>query len=233
MNLPSAFLLDIEGTTTPIDFVAKTLFPYARAKLPAYLAENSDDADLRADARLLAEEYDGEAPGAPAWPDRPSPAGMEPYLMWLMDHDRKSPGLKSIQGRIWEEGYALGELVGEVYSDVEPAIRRWRSRGASIQIYSSGSVLAQRLLFGHLTRGSLLDSISGYYDTEVGPKRDPSSYAAIAARLGCAPNEILFLSDVVEEVNAARAAGLASLEVRRDGKTGTTEGWIKDFASLT
>ena len=131
----SAYLLDIEGTTTPVDFVYKTLFPFARRALPEFLARSLRDPDqkaaLEADARLLADEYlaDREAGRSPPpWDARGASAGLLPYLYWLMDEDRKSRGLKSMQGRIWEQGYRSGDLHGELYPDVEPALRRWRSR---------------------------------------------------------------------------------------------------------
>ena len=121
-----AYLLDIEGTTTPIDFVARTLFPYARARLEAFVEGNLDDPTLADDAQMLAAEFRND--GSPVeWPDYPAAPGMKNYLEWLMDRDRKSTGLKSIQGRIWEEGYASGELKGELYPDVEPAMRRWKT----------------------------------------------------------------------------------------------------------
>jgi len=221
-----AYLLDIEGTTTPIDFVTKTLFPYARAEMAAF----SDDL-LAEDAALLSQEYEGD-PDAPEWPGRPDPAGMTPYLLWLMDRDRKSRGLKSIQGRIWEQGYRTGKLLGEVYPDVEPAMRRWRERGATVNIYSSGSVLAQQLLFGHLPGGPLTPLIHAYFDTEVGPKRSADSYRTIAARLSLEPRDILFLSDIPEEIAAASEAGLDAIQVLRDGLVGSSAQTIKSFEEI-
>lgn len=233
-----AYLLDIEGTTTPVDFVYKTLFPLARRALPQFLAKAEGSAEqeaaLEEDARHLGSEYAADLAAGrspPPWDGRPAPGAMLPYLLWLMDHDRKSRGLKSIQGRIWEEAYRTGALHGELYPDVEPALRRFRSRGARLYIYSSGSVLAQKLLFSHLPGGDVTPLLDGYFDTEVGGKREAASYTAIAARIGLPAADILFLSDTPEELAAARLAGLAAIQVRRDGAV-TADG-ITSFAELT
>jgi enolase-phosphatase E1 len=230
-----AYLLDIEGTTTPVDFVYKTLFPFARQALPEFLRRAPHGADaalMHEDARLLAEEHAADQAAGkhpPEWPERPAPEGLLPYLLWLMDHDRKSRGLKSIQGRIWEEGYHSGALHGEIYPDVEPALHRWRTAGARIYIYSSGSVLAQKLLFGHLPQGDLTPLFAGHFDTEVGGKREAPSYAAIAARIGVPAAEILFLSDTPEEIRAARAAGLAAIQVVRAADAARTDASVRTF----
>ncbi len=219
----AAYLLDIEGTTTPVDFVYKTLFPFARRALPEFLQRSLLDpaqkAALAADVQLLADEYQADRAAGrspPPWDARDASAGLLPYLYWLMDEDRKSRGLKSIQGRIWEQGYRSGALHGELYPDVEPALRRWRGRGARVFIFSSGSVLAQKLLFAHLPGGDLTPLLDGHFDTGVGSKREPASYARIAAQIGLRAAEILFLSDTPEELTAAYAAGLKALHVRRD-----------------
>jgi enolase-phosphatase E1 len=232
-----AYLLDIEGTTTPVDFVYKTLFPFARRALPDYLqraAQGPAAAALRDDATFLAEEYAADLAAGrspPAWDDRPSPSSVLPYLLWLMDHDRKSRGLKSLQGRIWEQGYRSGALQGEIYPDVQPALHRWRDRGARIFIYSSGSVLAQKLLFGHLPApaGDLTPLFAGHFDTEVGAKRESSSYATIASRIGVPAAEILFLSDTPEELHAARAAGMSALQIVRNPVAGSHGASVHSF----
>lgn len=230
MRTYKAYLLDIEGTTTPIDFVTRTLFPYARRSLREFV--DRVDSALLEDAELLSHEYERDIADAPDWPGRPDPREMAPYLEWLMDHDRKSTGLKSIQGRIWEAGYSSGELLGEVYPDVESAMRRWLASGATINIYSSGSVLAQRLLFAHLSIGDLTPLISSYFDTTTGPKRESSSYFTIAGRLGVAPEDVLFLSDAIQEVEAAREAGMGALLVDRSGAAHEASGGVADFRSL-
>ena len=201
-----AILLDIEGTTTPIAFVHNILFPYARARVRDFLDQHAADPDVRADLALLEAEYAAEsshASGLPAW---------EPvaYVHWLMDRDRKSTGLKSLQGKIWEEGYRAGGLqgLGQVYPDVGPALARWRNEGRDVAIFSSGSVQAQRNLFASTTAGDLSPLVGGYFDTTTGPKREPESYERIAARLGHQPIEVLFLSDVSAELDAAREAGM-------------------------
>jgi enolase-phosphatase E1 len=208
-------LLDIEGTTTPIDFVHTTLFGYARARVNAFLQQHWDDPQVRADIAGLEAEHAGESshPGPPPW--RGDATSVTGYIHWLMDRDRKSTGLKSLQGKIWEEGYRSGRLRGEVYPDVLPALNRWRSAGVVVGIFSSGSVQAQRSLFRSSTAGDLSRFIQGYFDTTTGPKTAPESYARIAAALGRSPSDVLFVSDVGAELDAARKAGMATaLSVR-------------------
>jgi len=204
LNDIRVILLDIEGTTTPIAFVHQVLFPYARARVHDYLAEHAGDPEVRADLALLRAEHAAELDrDAPAW-------NPEAYVYWLMDRDRKSTGLKSLQGRIWEAGYRTGELKGkgEVYSDVRPAFERWRKAGKQIAIFSSGSVQAQRNLFANTTAGDLSAFLSGYFDTTTGPKREARSYRQIAATLRKEPSDMLFISDVPAELDAAREAGM-------------------------
>ena len=142
-----------------------------------------------------------------------------------MDRDRKSTGLKSLQGKIWEEGYRTNDLRGEVYPDVPPALERWRRQGVDVAIFSSGSVQAQRSLFRNTTAGDLTRFIRAYFDTTIGPKREPGSYARIAAALERAPSEVLFLSDIGEELDAARTAGMqTALCVRTPGSTSPARG---------
>lgn len=226
--LPRAYLVDIEGTTTPIDFVTITLFPYARREMAAFLTRPT--AELSQDLVLLSAEYEGEA-SPPAWPDRPGAKGTLEYLHWLMDSDRKSTGLKSIQGRIWQEGYERGELQGVVYPDVAPAFERWKARGASLYIYSSGSVLAQKLIFGCMDR-PLTGFIDGYFDTEVGPKREAGSYESICSQVNLAPESVMFLSDVPAELEAASRAGLGATQVVRDGLKASWEPAVTSFDGL-
>jgi enolase-phosphatase E1 len=198
--------LDIEGTTTPIEFVHQVLFPYARARVHNYLEQHADDPAVRADVALLRAEYAAESPHSPDLP----PWNPEAYVYWLMDRDRKSTGLKALQGRIWEDGYRAGELrgKGEVYPDVRPALERWHAAGKTIAIFSSGSVQAQRNLFANTTAGDLTPVLSGYFDTTTGSKRDADSYRQIAAALRQPTSAVLFLSDVSAELDAARAAGM-------------------------
>ena len=201
-------LLDIEGTTTPIEFVHRTLFGYARERVPGFLQQHWNDPEVRADVERLKAEHSGESAGAAPPPWRDDPAVVSQYVHWLMDQDRKSTGLKSLQGKIWEEGYRSGELRGEVYPDVPPALERWRKQGIDVAIFSSGSVQAQRSLFRSTVAGDLTRLIRDYFDTNTGPKRVPQSYARIAAALERPPAEVLFLSDVKEELDAADEAGM-------------------------
>jgi enolase-phosphatase E1 len=208
-----AVLLDIEGTTTPIAFVHEVLFPFARARLDAWIHAAGGSAELAAITTQLASEHAedlarGESP--PLWRTAESAdlqAWVASYAAWLMDRDRKSPGLKALQGLIWEEGYQAGRLRGEVFPDVAAALRRWRAAGIATAIYSSGSELAQRRLFESTPEGDLTPLLSGFFDTAVGPKRDPTSYRRIADRLQLDPTHILFISDVDAELAAAETAG--------------------------
>jgi enolase-phosphatase E1 len=210
-----ALLLDVEGTTTPVDFVYRTLFPFARARLASYLSEHWTDDDTRADVARLEAERGHDSAEAPPWRDEP--AAVAEYLCWLMDQDRKSTALKSLQGRIWQEGYRRGELRGAIYPDVPRAFERWRRAGRRIAIFSSGSVLAQRLLFASSTEGDLTAHIEAYFDTTTGPKREAASYARIASALGTAPGSVLFISDIAAELDAASAAGMRTAMSLRDG----------------
>jgi enolase-phosphatase E1 len=206
---PSVMLLDVEGTTTPISFVYETLFPYARAQLRQFLEEQADDEELHRDLNQLIKENQSEkSSGAPSMSEGGSFSQAYDYLVWLMDADRKSPALKSIQGKIWKAGYTSGQLKSAIYSDVAKAFERWHSECRRIAIYSSGSVLAQRLLFQHGEAGDLTRWIDVYFDTAIGAKNETASYSRIAQELGVDPGEILFLSDSTVELDAAALAGL-------------------------
>jgi enolase-phosphatase E1 len=212
-------LLDIEGTTTPMAFVYEVLFPYARARLASYLRAHITAEDLRDELATLRVEWQEEARKGeepPPWALADVPAAAR-YLEWLMDRDRKSPGLKLLQGQIWEQGYRSGELHGDVFGDVAPALRRWHDAGIVVAIYSSGSELAQRLLFGSTSQGDLTPLIDRFFDTAVGAKQAPDSYRRIARELGRPADEILFISDVTTELEAARSAGCQTLLCVRPG----------------
>ena len=209
-----AILLDIEGTTTPIDFVFKTLFPYARVKVERFLLEHSSEPDVRADIEALREQHradTGENLNPPDWIDDSREAELASatsYARSLIDRDSKCSALKSLQGKIWQEGYGAGELHGEVYPDVPPAFTRWSRQGKIIAIFSSGSVLAQRLLFSSTAAGDLTRNLRAHFDTTTGPKNTPASYLKIADSLATEPKAILFISDVERELDAAQAAGM-------------------------
>ncbi len=201
-------LLDIEGTTTPLDFVHQTLFGYARSRVAGFLERQWNDPEVRGDvARLNAEHViESREPSLPTWRD--NAGGVAAYVHWLMGRDGKSTGLKSLQGKIWEEGYRSGELKGEVYPDVPAALERWRNQGIGIAIFSSGSVQAQQSLFKNTNAGDLSQFFRAYFDTTTGPKKEPRSYTRIAQALNCRPSEVLFISDVPAELDAARTAGM-------------------------
>jgi len=216
MNLPDqglrAILLDIEGTTTPIAFVHEVLFPYAREHAKEFLTNNFTAKEVQADVALLREEHASDISQdlqPPLLSDEID--SIVAYVEWLIARDRKSTGLKSLQGKIWRQGYIDGSLKAQVFADVAPALERWSAAGLSINIFSSGSVLAQQLLFAHTDAGDLTRFIDNYFDTNVGKKGEAESYRRIAARLNLQPSEILFISDVVAELDAASEAGMKTV----------------------
>jgi enolase-phosphatase E1 len=234
-------LLDIEGTTTPIAFVHEVLFPFAREHLAEWLQAAAPADRLEVLRRLGDEHRDDLASGEAVPPWRTTDAAeadmsVRAYVNWLMDRDRKSPGLKYLQGLIWERGYQAGRLRGEVYDDVPRALARWRAQGIETAIYSSGSVLAQRRLFQTTTHGDLGTLIGRYFDTAAGPKRAASSYARIAAALACQPRQLLFVSDVADELLAAVEAGCQTLLSLRPGNPPQSEagtfGSIRSFDEI-
>ena len=216
-----AILLDIEGTTTPIDFVTKTLFPYASGKLDGFLRANAADAEVRAlleDLRAQHELDQRNGLKPPSWRDDSEEERLRSsaaYGRWLTARDSKCTPLKALQGKIWQQGYASGELQGDVYPDVPVAFKRWKRQEKKIYIYSSGSVLAQQLLFGSAATGDLTPYISAFFDTRVGVKAEAESYRKIAAAVSCEPRQFLFVSDAVKEIEAARSAGMQALLCER------------------
>ena len=218
-----AILLDIEGTTTPIDFVYKALFPYARTRLNQFLLEHGNQADVREYIKNLRSQHREDTAqnlNPPRWMDGSSILELgsaAAYAAWLMARDSKCSALKSLQGKIWQEGYEKGELHGEVYPDVPPALARWTSEGKIIAIFSSGSVLAQKLLFSSTPAGDLTKYLAAYFDTTSGPKNSPESYTQIARALAVEPPAVLFLSDVEKELDAARTTGMLTALSLRPG----------------
>ena len=216
-------LLDIEGTTTPIRFVYDVLFPYARRHLRRYVEQHAASTEHAPLYERLRDEHAADraaAEGVPPWIDQPPQArtgSILSYLEWLMDRDRKSTALKSLQGLIWEEGYRRGGLVGEVFAEVPAALARWRAERIDAGIFSSGSVLAQQLLFRHSSAGDLTPLLRWYFDTTTGPKTDPESYRRIAAAMGIAAANVLFVSDISAELDAARTAGMQTRLCIRPG----------------
>jgi enolase-phosphatase E1 len=209
-----AILLDIEGTTTPIDFVHKVLFPYAKERVGKYVEMHFGK--LSDEISQLVEESSHDATyTVPV--DPTEPGSVAAYLEHLISVDKKSTPLKSIQGNLWREGYESGELKSIVYDDVPPAFERWTADGKTIAIYSSGSVLAQKLLFGYTDYGDLTPFISSNFDTNIGHKREAESYRTIAKELNLNAEDILFLSDIPEELAAAEEAGYQTRLVVRPG----------------
>lgn len=224
-----AVLTDIEGTTTPLSFVVDVLFPFAKERLEDACASVRAGTETADAIRLLREEHAAErAQGA----DVPDFGDGAPYARWLMERDRKSTGLKKLQGLIWEEGYRAGQLQGDIYPDVPEALRAWREAGVRVRIFSSGSVLAQKLLFGHTAWGDLLPFFEGYHDTTTGPKQEARSYAAIAESFGLPAGEILFLSDVRAELDAAREAGMRTGLFLRPGNKPAEAGPHPEYRSF-
>lgn len=220
-----AVLLDIEGTTTPADFVYQILFPYARSHLELFLRQywhercvSEDVQGLRAEAEFDAKR--GLKP--PGWNDSSIESTLRSaclYAQCLMDQDRKSTALKALQGKIWKEGYRSGALHGAVYDDVPAALSHWQEREIKVAIFSSGSVLAQRLLFETTLHGNLTPFIAEYFDTITGPKLEPESYRRIAAALSVPLWKMLFISDTVGELDAAIEAGIQTVLCVRPGRS--------------
>lgn len=219
-----AILLDIEGTTTPVEFVYQVLFPYARRHVRGFIQAYQDVAEVRADIEALRKEHSADREqklNPPAWQEDSIVGRMEcvvAYVHWLMDRDRKSAALKALQGKIWEAGYRTGELRGEVYGDVPPAFSRWREQKVDICIFSSGSVLAQKLLFKYTTAGDLTTFIREYFDTSTGAKNAVGSYRSIAKALALPSSGIVFVSDIITELDAARLAGMETALCVRPGR---------------
>ncbi len=214
-------MTDIEGTTTPITFVHRILFPYARAALPGLLR---DRAHVPAVAAAVA-DIGRLAPGCDP---------LAECFAW-MDQDAKITPLKDLQGLVWADGYADGSLLGEIYPDVASALRNWHAAGVRLAVYSSGSEAAQRLIFGHTPAGDLRPLFSAFLDTRIGGKRDVSSYATAASALETTPNRMLFLSDVEAELDAAAGAGLQTCQLVRAADAtvaGTRHPVAADFGAV-
>lgn len=206
-----AILLDIEGTTAPISFVAEVLFPFAAERLDAFVRAHESDAAV---AEALRET------GALEGRDLTTAEAVAVLLGWIKA-DRKATPLKTLQGMIWREGYESGRIISPVYPDAARRMRDWKARGLRLDVYSSGSVEAQKLLYGYSDAGDLTPLFSSFFDTKTGPKLEASSYSAIAKAIDTAPAEILFLSDAPGEVAAALKAGMASIRIDRAMAAGT------------
>jgi enolase-phosphatase E1 len=222
-NAPKLYLLDVEGTVAPLTLTSELLFPYARTHLADFLKQNLARPEVQDDLKLLAAENRvEESQVCPTFGiEIRNELHARAYLTWLMDQDRKSTALKSLQGKIWRSGFESGELKGTLFDDVPAAFQRWSQQG-SVAIYSSGSTEAQQLLFRHSTHGDLTPLIAGYFDTRIGAKGEPASYRAISEALQVAPAEVVFFSDAVRELDAARDAGCQTRLVIREGNPSIT-----------
>lgn len=203
-----AILTDIEGTTSAVSFVFDVLFPYAAEHLPDFVREQAGRADV-------AEQLDAVRRDS-AEPDADVERVIDILLGWIAE-DRKATPLKALQGMVWEQGYRAGQLKGHVYPDAVEVLQRWHQEGYELFVYSSGSIQAQKLIFGCSEAGDLSGLFSGYFDTTSGPKREAQSYQRITQAIGVDAKQILFLSDIVEELDAARASGMATCGLARDG----------------
>ena len=213
-------LLDIEGTTSSISFVYDVMFPFARRELDEYLCANWNSPELNDVCDLIARDAGRES--FAAWCADETDEGKRRQLVRekvarLMDADAKVTGLKQLQGLIWRSGFEGGQMQAHVYNDVLPAIQAWNDAGGDVRIYSSGSIAAQKLFFGHTVFGDMRHLFRGHYDTTTGSKKEAASYRAIANDFGLPPSEILFLSDVPSELDAARGAGLQTGLCERPG----------------
>lgn len=203
-----AILTDIEGTTSAVSFVFDVLFPYAARHLPGFVSEHAGDPAVAEQVEAVRRES-GE-------PEASVERVVAILLEWIAE-DRKATPLKALQGMVWEQGYRAGQLKGHVYPDAVEALRRWHAEGYRLYVYSSGSIQAQKLIFGCSEAGDLSPLFSGYFDTTSGPKREAGSYRRIVEAIGLPADEVLFLSDVVQELDAAREAGLPTIGLAREG----------------
>jgi enolase-phosphatase E1 len=222
-----AIVTDIEGTTSSISFVKDVLFPYARKHMPAFVTTHADSP--------VVQHWLHEAVREAGLVSASQQETIELLQRWI-DEDRKATPLKALQGMIWEQGYRDGEYRAHMYPDVAPQLRQWKSQGIDLYVYSSGSVAAQKLFFGFSEAGDLKPLLSGYFDTEIGAKRDPASYRRIVAALGLSSADVLFLSDIVEELDAARAAGMRTILLARPPSHCPENGshpCVADFAAVT
>jgi enolase-phosphatase E1 len=220
--MTKAILTDIEGTTSSISFVKDVLFPYARGHLTEFVKMRREDPEVKkllVEARTIAGE------------DLDEVGLIETLRRWI-DEDRKITPLKSLQGLIWEHGYEHGDFHGHIYEDAARRLREWKHHGLRLYVFSSGSVHAQKLLFSHTQFGDLTSLFSGYFDTLIGAKHEPDSYRKIVAMIGLDASEVLFLSDLEAELDAARAAGLATLKLLREGLPPSTHPQVGTFDAI-
>jgi enolase-phosphatase E1 len=224
-------LLDIEGTTCPVSFVAETLFPYASRHLGAYLQAHGDQATVLQLLGDVEEAWKHDA-DPEARQLRQQQAEAVDYLQLLIRQDRKLTALKELQGLVWRDGYDRGDLRAPLYTDVPAALQRWHARGVALAVYSSGSVGAQQLLYGHSDAGNLQPLFQHWFDTRIGAKQEPASYERITQELHCSSAAVLFVSDALAECEAAAAAGMAVLFSDRDGNPQRDPGRFERISSF-
>ncbi len=201
-----AIVTDIEGTTSSLSFVKDVLFPYARAELPEFVRQHQDESSIK---QLLADAcHEADI-------SLSTENAIKQLIEWI-DQDKKITPLKALQGLIWEAGYKQGDFKGHLYQDAMENLKAWKADGISLYVYSSGSVLAQKLLFGHTDEGDLTPLFSGFFDTNIGGKKESDSYRKIAEEIGFPAHNILFLSDIKEELDAAKAVGYQTIWLTRD-----------------
>ena len=223
MNI-KAIVTDIEGTTSSIDFVHKELFPYASEHLPDYVRNHRHEATVVSQLQQVASLINQ--------PDAELEGLISTLLQWIREDNKATP-LKALQGLIWEHGYKTGAFTGHVYPDVEPNFKKWVTQGIALYVYSSGSVDAQKLLFGYSDAGDLTGYFRGYFDTRIGNKREPKSYETIVSHLVLPAQEILFLSDVIAELDAAAIAGMQTMQLVRESNVPVGEhATVTDFDKI-
>lgn len=234
-------MLDIEGTTTSIKFVKDVLFPFVRSHIHTYVHDHWAEPEFQEDVKQLRQQAQQDAVidavGVVQIPSNAEELEIKEKIvanvLWQMDGDRKTTALKQLQGHMWRDGYQTGQLVGHIYDDVPLALKRWSSGCSRIFIYSSGSVEAQKLLFGSTTHGNFLQFIAGHYDTKIGAKVKSDSYQRISEDIGCAAGDILFLTDIPKEAVAAKKAGLQVKLVVRPGNSPLTKEDTDDIDVIT
>ena len=231
----SHVLLDIEGTTCPVSFVSDVLFPYAAAKLRTFVEQESRHSAVQCLLEELSRVWKSDQAAAAAGIQWREGGSLVPYLQFLMAEDRKLTPLKDLQGMIWQQGYRNGELHGALFADVAPALRRWHRQGLQLAVYSSGSVQAQQLLYGHSNAGDLRALFTMWFDTRIGQKQDSDSYNRIARSMQVAPERVLFISDSLQELQAASDVGMKGLASVREGRDASDQNCfeaVEDFSAL-
>jgi enolase-phosphatase E1 len=219
-------LTDIEGTTTSISFVYDVLFPYFREHLNE-LSDLSEEEEVK---KAIEQTIDLASKEEHLQLETVDEV-IEQWKQWSLA-DKKITPLKTVQGVLWKKGYEEGTIKGHVYPDVEPALRKWKAEGISLGVFSSGSVQAQKLLFGYSDAGNLLDCFSVYFDTTTGTKRESSTYTTIAEQLNLGTSEILFLSDIREELEAAEHSGMRTIQLVREGNSPNWRTTATDFYAV-